>query len=162
MSVTLAYSAQATVRETLETSIAGTTTYNRIIVHNQYNSNQQLDAATTPPVTKCAVFQKALVAGVATVDLTALTGTNGVTVDGTGLKLQVMKVKNTGANALTVKFGAANPYNALGASWTLILLQNQEITVYGNDAAPDISATAKNIDLSGTTTQTSEWVLVMG
>jgi len=83
-------------------------------------------------------------------------------VDGTGLKVQLFKIKNKGANNLTVKFGASNPYNLLGASWTMILAQNQEITMYGNDATPDISSSAKNIDLSGTTTQTSEVVIVMG
>lgn len=162
MSVSLTYAAVVTARETLETSVAAATAGNRVVIHNQYNSSATLDANTTPPVTKVAAFSQALTAGAATIDLTALTGTNGASVDGTGLKVQVFKIKNKGANNLTVKFGASNPYNLLGASWTLILAQNQEITVYGNDATPDIASGAKNIDLSGTTTQTSEVVIVMG
>ena len=162
MAVKLNYQAVATVMETLESNVAGAAAGNRVVTLNQYNSSAQLDANTTPPVTKTAVFLATLSGGALTLDLTALTGTNGIAVDGTGLKVQLFKIKNKGANNLTVKFGASNPYNLLGASWTMILAQNQEISFYGNDASPDISSSAKNIDLSGTTTQTSEVVIVMG
>ena len=92
MSVTLAYSVQVSVRETLETNIPATTSGNRVLVHNQYNSTQNLNSTTTPPVTKVAAFLKTLAAGAATITLTSLTGSNGVTVDGTDLKVQIFKI----------------------------------------------------------------------
>lgn len=45
-----------------------------------------LTSSTTPPVTKHAIFDKAMSGGAGTIDLTALPQEEG-TVDGTGLKV---------------------------------------------------------------------------
>lgn len=164
MAVTVTYAATVNTVETLSTNVPAISTANNTITHSGYSTTATLTASTTPPVTQCAYFLKALTVGAATIDLTALTGTNGATINGTGLKVQVAKFKNpaTNANNITVKFGAANPYNLLGASWTLILAPGQEITVYGNDATPDIAAGAKDIDLSGTGSQELQCSIIMG
>jgi len=151
-----------TVQETLETNPYSAAAAGRIVTHSLFNSSKILTAATTPPVTKVAAFKQALSAGAATIDLTALTGTNGAIVDGTGLKVQVLKVKNTGVAPLTITPGAVSGYNLLGAGMSLILAQNQELEIFGNDATPDIAAGAKNLDLAGTLAQESEWIIVMG
>ena len=163
MSVTVNHSVIINVAEILESNTESMTAANRTVTHSNFNhATAVLTSATTPPVTKVAAWKQALAAGAATVDLTALTGTNGASVDGTGLKVQILKVKNLGANSLTLTFGAANPYNLLGAAFVIVLLTGQEITVYGNDATPDIAAGAKDIDLAGTLIETSEWIVVMG
>jgi len=164
MSVEVTFGTQITVRETLETNVPGATSANRIVTHSVFNKAANLAAATTPPATKVAVFQKALAAGVATIDLTALVGTNGAAVDFSALKVQCVKFSNpaTNANAITVTFGAANPYLLGGAAWKFILEPGMELVVFGNDKTPDVDGTHKNIDLAGTLIQALDVELVAG
>jgi len=116
-------------------------------------------------VTKVAAFSQALTGGAATIDLTALDGTVG-TVDGTGLKLQVFKLKapTTNTATLTATKGASNGYglDSAGATWTVPLAPGQEFLFYGDDDPPDISSTKKNIDLSGTGTESVQVMIVVG
>ena len=164
MSVTANYLSNVTVNETLTTGVPAANASNAIIVHDQYNSNQALTATSTVPVTKVAAFEQDLTGGAATIDLTSLTGANGVTVDGTGLKVQVIKfiAKAANANVLYVDVGASNGYDLLGASMYLGLQPGQEITIYGNDATPDIATADKTLDLTGTGTQGLKVIVVMG
>ena len=113
MSVTLTLTSNITAVETLETNVPAAAATKRRVTHDQFNTTSELNAASTPPVTKVAALQAALTAGAATVDLTSLTGTNGATVDGTGLRVQAMKLRNpsTNANAITVVEGASNGYD---------------------------------------------------
>jgi len=125
---------------------------NTTITHNGFNTTASLGAASTPPVTKVAAFEKTLVAGVGTIDLTALPGTNGTTVDGTGLKVQALKVKSpsTNANILVVGKGASNGYGFNGKTWTVAIKPGEEVMFRFVDAAtqPAIAGGAKTIDLS--------------
>lgn len=164
MSVAVSYESTITTVETITTNVPAASTSDKTITHNGYNSSSSLTSVTTPPVTVCAYFSKALSTGAATIDLTALTGTNGATVDGTGLKVQCWKFKNpaTNANTITVTFGASNPYLLGGAAFKWILSPGQEIQGYGNDATPDVGSGAKTIDLAGTGSQTLECSIVMG
>jgi len=163
MSVELTYGTQLTVKETLETNVPGATSANRIVTHSVMNKSANLAAGSTPPVTKVAVCQKALAAGVGTLDLTALVGTNGAVVDFSTLKVQAVKFSNPATNAaITVTFGAANPYLLGGAAWKFILEPGMELVVYGNDKTPDVDGTHKNIDLAGTLVQALDVVLVAG
>jgi len=161
MSVTATIKLEVKAAETLNNTPSAAAT-KKIVTHEEYTDTHTLTSATTPPVTQCADWREALTDGAATVDLTAMTGTNGATIVGTGLKVQGLKVKNLGANTLTLTFGASNPYNLLGAAFVIVLAQNQEFAFYGNDATPDIASGAKEIDLSGTGTQTSEWSVIVG
>ena len=68
----------------------------------------------------------------------------------------------TNANPITIKFGAANPYNLLGASWQIVLAPGQEAQSYLKDGAPAIGSGAKNIDLSGTGAQALQCQVVLG
>lgn len=162
MSVTLAYASGVTVVETVETGTPAATDANSQITHNQYNTTASLTSATTPPVTKTAFFLQALSGGAATIDLTALSGTNGATIDGTGLKVQAFKMKNLGANTMSITFGGSNPYELTGSDFKITLTQNQEVLIYGNDATPDIGGAACEMDLAGTSAQTAEISIVMG
>lgn len=163
MSVTsLAYVSNMTVVETLTTNVPAASTPS--VTHNGFNTTQNLNSGTTPPVTQVAAFIQLLSAGAATIDLTALTGTNGSSVSGSGLKIQAIKViaLGTNANPVTLKFGASNPYNLMGSAWQVALSAGEEFLFFGNNAAPTIGGSAKTIDLSGTGTQGVDVIIVMG
>ena len=124
-----------------------------------------LTASSTVPATKHAEFQKVMSGGAGTIDLTALPGkTVDETINGTGLKVQTAKFRNlpTNANKITIKFGAANPYNLKGSTFTFELLPGQSDLFLGNDATPDIASGARTIDISGTGSQVLEVMIVMG
>ncbi|GAG24487.1 unnamed protein product, partial [marine sediment metagenome] len=78
------------------------------------------------------------------------------------LKVQYLRVKNLGANVLTITVGAGNGYDLAGAAMSVALTQDQWWTFYGNDATPDIAGADCEIDLLGTGVQTSEWTIIMG
>lgn len=165
MTLTANISLDMTIRETLTTGVADATS--PIITHSGWNTQKSLAAATTPPATKVAAFQQALVAGAATIDLTALVGTAGATVNGTGLKVQAVKIQNpsTNTNTLVVKEGATNGYHLLGASFQIILQPGEEVCFLGLDKAPDVASTAKTIDLTDAAvggTESSNWIILLG
>jgi hypothetical protein len=161
MAVSASYSLRCDVNETLATNVPAAET--PVIIHGQFSSTGTLNATSTPPATKMAAQTISLTAGAVTIDLTALTGTNGATVDGTGLKVQILKLKNRSSNAvMTFGEGASNGYEALGNAWTLKLLAGQEIEMFLNDAAPDIASGAKTIDVAGTGTESFDFIVVMG
>ncbi|MCL4735384.1 MAG: hypothetical protein KJ050_10660 [Candidatus Omnitrophica bacterium] len=157
----------ATLTNTLTTAetVSGLKVTTSSVTHSDSQSHT-LSAATTPPATKHVAKTVALSAGAATIDLTALTawGTNGVTEDTSGLKLQILRAKATASNAnpIAIKTGASNGYAAWGASWLVELKAGQEVTLYGNDATPDVAGAAKTIDLSGTGTQSVDIEMVFG
>jgi hypothetical protein len=132
------------------------------VTHNAFDESNALNSGTTPPITKCAFFLGALTTGAKTIDFTSLESTNGAIISGSGLKVQAIRFKNLGENAMTFTFGAANPYLLAGADWKVTLAQNQHVTFYGNNATPDISGSAKNIDVAGTGSQTFECSILMG
>lgn len=164
MSVKLTYNAVATVEETITDGTPAALDSKSKVTHDQFNTTKTLDGATTPPVTKCAFFTQALTVGSATIDLSALPGTNNAVIDGTGLKVQLIRFKTPTANAnpISVDVGASNGYALAGANFHVTLGPGQEITFYGDDDTPDIATTAKELDLSGTGSQTLEVEVVMG
>ena len=164
--IDLVYKSTVTVVETLDSGDApAAATANRIVTHDGYNTALTLHASTTPPITKVAAFSQALTSGTATIDLTSLDGTVG-TVTGAGLKLQVLKLKapTTNTGTLTATKGGTHGYglDSAGATWTVPLAPGQEFLFYGDDDPPDISSTVKNIDLSGTGTESLEVMIVVG
>lgn len=160
MSVSLTYQFGIHAAETLETGIAGVT--QPVITYDAYNETGTLGAATTPAVSKIAEFLLTLTAGAATINLAALTGANG-TVDLTtpaGLRVQLLRIKNLGANPMTFAEGASNGI-AL-ACLPLIVPAGTIVQIYLADVAPDIAAADRTIDVTGTTTQTAEISIVAG
>lgn len=160
MAVSLTYGFTANISETLASGVDGSS--QPVINHSSFDDTGTLNASSTPPATKCVVRTIALIAGAYTIDLTTITGTNGLAQDMTGLKVQYFRVKNLGASAMTFTFGASNPYLLKGAAWKTILEQNQIDVFYGNDATPDVGGSSKTIDVSGTGTQTFELTIVAG
>ena len=165
MSVSVSYTSDVTVVETLSSSSTPSAIEgNRKVTHTAYNTSVSLTSGTTVPATVVAGFNTALSGGSGSIDLTSMTGTNGVSVDATGLKVQVIKVKAASDNsgALTLADGATNGYELAGNGWTVALSPGQEVLLYGNDATPDVGASAKTIDLSGTGTDDIDVIVVAG
>lgn len=157
--VTASYALKATVVENLDAADGANSPQ---ITHDKFSSSGTLTPTSSVPATKVSADRVALVAGAKTIDLTALVGTNGAAVNGTGLKVQLFKFANRGAAFMTVSQGAANPYQFGGANWSRRVQPNQEILFYGHDLDPDIAAGAKNIDVAGTGTDEFELTVVMG
>lgn len=162
MSVSLAYRADMTATETLTTNAAALS--DATLVHSGYNTTKTLNASSTPPATKVASFAQAMTVGAATIDLTDLLGSNGAAVDGSGLRVQAIKLRNksTNANPITVAKGASNGYDGLGADFSVTLAVGAEITILPNDAGSDIGAANCELDVSGTGSQVLECIIVMG
>lgn len=162
MSIVVNYASTMTVLETLTVGVPDVP--NPVITHSSFNTSGQFIGSSTPPASKVADFQQALSGGVATINLTALTGTNGIAVDFTGLKVQFVKFINpsTNANAITVTFGASNAYLLHGAAFKYILQPGEEVMFKGLSTTPTVSASLKNIDISGTGTQALNVQLIAG
>lgn len=132
------------------------------VVHSAYNLGSTLTASTTPAVTAQSTFILTLSGGAATIDLRTLTQSNGATLDGNGLKVQLFRVKNLGANPMTFTFGASNPYNIFGATGVCQVPVGGSVMLYGANNLPVVGSTTKYIDVSGTGAQTAQVTVVLG
>lgn len=163
MAVSVAYASQITITETLPVNTGSASDANRVVTHNQYNESGTLNSGSTPPATLQASFLMTLTAGAATIDLRALTGTNGAVVDGNGLKVQMVRIKNLGANPMTIKSGASNGHTGFFTATTgHVVNPGGHIQIFTNDNGDDIDATHKTWDVTGTGSQTAEFTIVMG
>lgn len=137
-----------------------TTTVNELLVSgdliHKFDELVKLTATSTPAVTKVYAQQRALSTGTLTLDLTALTDGSGAAMDLTGLKVQFVAVANkpvSGAantDTLNVKFGATNGYNIFGdAASEATLAIGGWCIFYNPEGTPDVGASAKTIDFSG-------------
>lgn len=140
---------------------------NETIAVDGFDTTTTLNASSTPPATLQANGTKAMSAGTATIDFTALPGDTAMeTKDATGLKLQRMRLKNpsTNANVVTVTKGASNGYGLTsgGASWTVVLSPGEEVYFRFADTCPDVAAGAKTLDLSGTLAQELDYLFIFG
>lgn len=161
MAVNVAYRSMVTVTETLGNNTDSLAEAKRVVIHDEFNTAEALTSLS--PVTKVAAFVQALSSTTATIDLCDLTGTNGATVSGAGLKVQVFKMKNLGDNVMSITFGGTHPYEMMGSDFKVELQSGQEFTFYGNDATPDIASdSADKMDLVGTGVETCEIMIVMG
>ena len=106
----------------------------------------------------------ALSAGAASVDFTAIRGTGGANRDFTGKKVQAILLKNKSTNTgdMTFSVGASNGLELFGASFTFKLKPGQCCLFYLNDAAPDVAAGDKTIDVAGTGAEQFEIQAVAG
>ena len=165
MSVALTYLTNLTVSEELPNNTDSfAAASNRTVSHTNFNKSATLSASTSPAATKVAAFQQALTVGAATIDLTALVGTNGAAVTGATLKVQAVKFSApaTNANAITVTAGAVNGYDLAGTGWSVELKPGMEVVLFGNNATPAIGASDCAIDLAGTGSQVLNCIIVMG
>lgn len=106
----------------------------------------------------------ALVAGVKTIDLTALPGLQAA-INGTGLKVQALRIRGkTGNGALTISEGAANPYELFGPANPIVYPAGctKAWQFEFDEKLADIAAGVKNIDLAGTGTEQFDIEFLLG
>jgi len=149
----------ATPQETL-TGADGATSPQ--ISFDAFNTQVRLSATSTPPITKVICKTISLTAGAYTIDLTTETGTNGVAIAATGLKVQFIRVKNLGANTMTFSEGASNGYALRGSSWTQPVYTGGSWMEFFNDATPDVASGDRTIAVAGTTTQQFQLTILLG
>lgn len=167
MAATLTYSTNFKVVETLEANVQAASSTNSRVTHDQFNTSVTLNAASTPAITKTANYELALSAGAVSVDLTALKAAGQATagtIDGTGLKVQAVRLKNksTNANNMTFAEGATNGYALFGTGWTITLPPGGEVTAYLPEGSPDVAAGDRVIDITGTGAQVAQIQFVLG
>ena len=154
---------KTSVQQTFDTA-AGPAAGTPKVTHANWDFKHSLNATSTPPLTKHAVEQKALAGGAGTIDLTATKGFNGEAVDGTGLKVQALKLRNpsTNANSISIEPGAANGYDFCGADFKITLEPGTEVLIFCLDTAPDVAIADCQIDLAGTGAQVLDFEALMG
>jgi len=162
MSVSVIYAATATVVETLSNNTGSAAVTNRVVTHAEYNETATLNGTSSPPATVVSEFLLTLTAGAATIDLRTLEGTNGAVVDGNGLKVQIVRIKNLGANPMTFKGGSATPHNMFTVTTGQVVFPGAHMMIFSNDGGDDIDATHKFWDVTGTAAQTAEISIIMG
>lgn len=163
MSVVATYQSILTVKETLAATITGGTL--PVVTHDALNAGFELTASTNVPVTKVSEFEQVITSGAATINFAALSGTNGVAVDGTGLKVQSVKIKAPATNGAIIALaeGAANGLALFGVAGTFGLRPGQEVLFFFNDLGSDIASGDRTIDLAGTgSTDKLQFEIVMG
>lgn len=168
MATKLAFKSELTVTETAETGsdpfISTGTTEDKTTKYTGLNTKYDLEAGSTPPVVSSAMFKKAMSGGAGTIDLTAVPGPHGSTVNGNTKKVRACKFVNpaTNANAITIVGGASNGYLLFGASGSIVLLPGDEVTLYKKDNAVTIDGTHKTLDISGNGAQELHCAFIFG
>lgn len=126
----------------------------------------QLNASSTPPVTKQAGGPHALTAGAETLDLTAIANQAGGTVTFLGLKIQRVKITVTVATAMVYfSEGATNGYGLFGADTDAAfigLLQGETAYLEFADTRDDVAAANKTIDVSSTDLDAAYTIWIAG
>ncbi|MCG3198568.1 MAG: hypothetical protein HUU16_00190 [Candidatus Omnitrophica bacterium] len=164
MSVAGTLEMKLTVNETLPGNAPASAASKKVVTHDQWNLTQTFPVDPSLPCTEVVSVEATLVAGALTLDLTALTATNGATRSMNGLKLQMLFARPDPANAnpIIIKTGATNGYAFKGAAWSDEIKPGQASLYFGNEQAPDVGASAKNIDLTGTGSQKLRLEMVFG
>lgn len=165
MAVQLDYNSTIKATETLSSGLL-TGNSDVTVVHDAMTTIKTLNASSTPAVTKTFEFTATLSGGAVTIDLTSLTGTNGVT-GGTITGLNVIAVKfkapTTNTAAFYVNAGASNGNTALGTAFKVAISPGGEVLAYSaNGALAEVDATHKTWDCTGTGTETCNIIVVAG
>ena len=133
---------------------------NRQFQYKEFSANKSLNAATTPAATK--VYAEKL-SGSQTLDLTALTRSIGAVVNATALRLQQIQISNLSTSAtIVIAKGATNGYAFNGAAGDKAILPSGHYAEYFHDGLTDIDATHKTLDITGTTGQYYNVVMIFG
>lgn len=159
MSTALDLTTRATITRTFDTSVpdGGTAV-------SPFDTILSLDADSDPDVTEGGFCEKAMTAGAATIDLTALVDVQGRTINLDTLRVRAVKIRALDANAaaVTVAKGASNGYTGFGLAFSVTLAAGQEATLYLGATGTAVSATEKTLDLSGTGTDGIQLAIAAG
>lgn len=138
------------------------------IVLSGFNLNGlRFNASSTIPVTKESYKVYTFTAGAITIDLTSIVDAFGVTFSGSGLKVQGIVIINPAGNAsINVAPGASNGYALFGAGNDITIPGNASydtfVVAWLPEGTPDVAGGAKNIDVTGTGTESFKIGLILG
>lgn len=168
MAVSMRIIMQALIDETLGVGVdSSASPILKLADADNFKVGLTLDSTTTPPVTEVYADNLALSGGAITIDLTALPGTNGRTIDMTGLKVQYLWVGQVASNTanLTLKPGASTGYNIGNNANTFLSIGhagNEAICCIWNELNPDVSGSLKHLDVTGAGSETFNIVIAAG
>jgi hypothetical protein len=164
MSISLSYVSNLTVTEVLANNTVSYSAGNRTVKSTLFNTAGTYGAASTPAVSAHAASEVSLTAGAATLDLSALTGANGVEVDLSAKAVKFAKFMADAENedAITITPAVSDGYELLGSSFSVTLEPGQEIMLKLADSAPTVGASAKDLALAGTGTDKLSYSIVAG
>lgn len=165
MSISLAYELGFTITDT-DTGF-GISSGNPDRTINGLNDRGTLTPSTSVPVSKYSCYELTLSSGSGSINLAALPGrTADETVVGTGLKVQllVLKNKSSNANKITVAKGGSNGYslNSAEDAWTETLDPGDYCIRKLNDTAPDVASGKRIFDVTGTGSQILQVLVGLG
>ena len=84
-----------------------------------------------------------------------------------GLKVQIVRIKNLGANIMTFYEGGTNGHNMFSVDsgsgvGGQVVQPGGHIMLFANDSGDDVSGTEKTWDVIGTGSQTAEVTIIAG
>lgn len=161
MSIRATIVGQITCLETLTTGVDAASS--PTITHSAFNFSHSVEATTTITGTKISADTQALTAGAYTLDLTACALTGGTTQTLTGLKIRgyMFRAPTTNTGLITITEGASNGYT-IGTNWKETLAPGQRVVKWLDDEAPAIGASDKTLDVTGTGTETFDYLIIVG
>lgn len=162
MSIQTALRMDLTTSERLDANTGGLAANAQPVRYSGYDFDKTLNATSSPAATKSAFFLLTLTAGAATINLAALTGTNGATVDGTGLKVRAFRFRPLGANGMTVVPGASNGIDLFGAASSVTVPTGGCLLQYFANGSPTVASGDRTLDVTGTGTETAEVSIILG
>ena len=123
-----------------------------------------LNSTSTPDAEDCAAMIIALVAGAKTIDLTSLAHEGGATKSANGKKIRAWLFFNLAANTgnIVVTKGASNGYSPVGTTFTYVVPPGGCALHYFDSDAGDVGASAKNVDVTGTGTESFYFKAIWG
>lgn len=163
MAVSVTLEQVLSVRETLETNVPAAT--NPVITHSKFNVESSLNADSAVPATNVIAIEGNLTAGADTIDLTNLAQSGGGSFDATGKRLQAFIIINPATNTVQQSWvpGASDGYNLFGnASGRYDPMPGQSALFFGFDKLPEVSSSAKTIDITGDGTEVYKILMVFG
>jgi len=156
MSVATTFNMRMDTTETLDQDVDSAP--QPTVLHTALSIKGTLDAGSTPAVTMHSQQIYSLSGGAKTIDLTALLSTYGRILDGTGLKVRLLRFENRGTHVMTIGKGATNGYDLFGGSIAPAVPAPDGTTQTGlmisfGDGLAAIDGTHKTIDVAGTLTE---------
>jgi len=162
MPISVTYASTITTVETLATNV-GHQAIDKSVTAQLSTTLAAQTSGSTPSCVQRAGADVAMTAGALSLDLTALLGTNGATVVGSG-RVQMVKFFNpaTNANAITIAKGASNGYDGFGSSFSITLAPGAEVLLRTLGNGSVIGSTNRILDVTGTLTQVLSYEIIIG
>jgi len=119
-------------------------------------------STSTPDVTQIYAATLALAAGTLTFELDTVTTLDGTAAGLNGLVVQAYAIKNNGANNMTFIAAAVNGYGMFTATNGTVVTPGDYLMQFSTAGFGTISASASDITVNGTGTQTFSIIVIAG